>query len=140
MTAVELDREDLLPFAPNITEAQADALIAGTIARTKLFLPDITADDFAYPEAAKALLTVAVLRQHKAAGGTVTTETIGPYTIRVDNSSLAQGGLYTEAEMAEWARMMGADTGGALTAGPVFSFPTPAPSWPDPAERYFRAW
>lgn len=133
MAAVTLDRSDLLPFAPNITEEQATALITGVMARTALFAPQILDADFAHEAAAKDLLLVAILRRHKSDGGLVVTETVGPFSVTVDNSSLVDGGMFTSAEMAEWA-LMSAE-GSSASSVPVFAFPTCSTSWPDPAWR-----
>lgn len=134
--AVEVSPVDLLPFSPDLPADQAYPLIRGVMARTALFAPAILEADFAYGDAAKDLLVVAILRRYRSAGGAVSTETIGPYSVTVDNSALAQGGLYTKDEMDEWARIVRLSSAAlsGVTA-PTFAFPAAPVAWPDPVRR-----
>lgn len=130
--AAQITIDDLSPFAPNLTGEQAEILIAGTTARAAIWAACILADDFTNP-AANDILRVAVLRQVKAAGGVVTTQTIGPYQVTIDNSAFADR-LFTDSEVAELEAMCAGFSGSTSAAVPVFSMPDCVPCWPDPAE------
>lgn len=83
MAIVSLTPADLTPFAPDIPEAKATAMITDVLARAKRIAPcvgsiDLTDDDAA---AIKAILRDVVLRYHDSGSGAVTqrTRTTGPY-------------------------------------------------------------
>lgn len=59
---VELDVSDLTPFAPNLTEEKAEAMIADALALAARVAPCIEDADFAYEDAAKAIIRGAILR------------------------------------------------------------------------------
>lgn len=78
-----IKREDLLPFAPDISEAKAQAMIEDVTARAKRLAPclrdpDLDADTVA---AAKAILRDVILRWNDQGSGAITHRTVqaGPY-------------------------------------------------------------
>ncbi len=78
--AVWIEPEDLAPFA-EIPRPKAEAMIADALAMARLAAPCIDADDFAYPDAALAIIRGAILRWNDAGSGvrTSTSENIGPF-------------------------------------------------------------
>lgn len=82
--AVILTPADLAPFA-NIDPAKAQAMIDDAMALAARVAPCITADDFAFPQAAKAILRGAILRWNDAGTGAVTQTTVGPFGQSIDN-------------------------------------------------------
>lgn len=73
-----LEVDDLTPFA-TIDEAKAEAMIADVLAMAALAAPCINDNDFAHPEAAKAILRGAVLRWHDTGSGSATQQVVGPF-------------------------------------------------------------
>ena len=80
MTAVSLTTTDLAPFA-EIPTAKAEAMIADALAMARLAAPCIDDADFAYPDAAKAVIRGAILRWNDAGTGVQTqvSDTVGPF-------------------------------------------------------------
>lgn len=80
MPAVQIDPIDLAPFA-EIPDNKAQAMIADALAMAKLAAPCITNADFAYPDAALAIIRGAILRWNEAGSGvkTSTSQTVGPF-------------------------------------------------------------
>ena len=80
--AVEFDvDDDLRPFAPDIDEAKAEAMIADAVAIAASIAPCILDDDFAHAGAAKAILRGAILRWNEHGSGALSaeSETAGPF-------------------------------------------------------------
>lgn len=75
-----IEPADLTPFA-DIPEAKAQAMIADALAMAKLAAPCIDAEDFAYPDAALAIIRGAILRWNDAGTGVRTqiSDTVGPF-------------------------------------------------------------
>lgn len=76
--------DDLTPFVADIPQAKADAMIADALAMASRVAPCITAADFAYPDAAKAILRGAILRWHESGTGAFQSQTAGPFGVQVD--------------------------------------------------------
>jgi len=110
---------DLAPYA-EISEDKANSMITAVLARAALKAPCITRADFAYPQAAKAVLMEAILRWHDAGNGARTQTVIGPFQGMVD-TTVTRRGLFTPTELEELEEMCREDTdsrGGAYdTAG-----------------------
>lgn len=83
MTAVEIEPSDLEPFA-DIDPVKAQAMIDDALALAARVAPCITDDEFAYPEAAKAIIRGAILRWNDAGSGAVTQQGAGPFQQTVD--------------------------------------------------------
>lgn len=90
MPAVELYPEDLAPFAV-IDDAKAEAMIGDALAVATRVAPCIVDADFAYADAAKAVLRAAVLRWNDAGNGARQQETVGPFGITVDTRTQRRG-------------------------------------------------
>lgn len=76
--------DDLVPFAPSIDSAKAELMIVDALALAARVAPCINDEDFAYEDAAKAILRGAILRWNDAStgGATVTALTAGPQQIQ----------------------------------------------------------
>lgn len=85
MPAVQITPTDLAPFA-TIDEAKALAMIADALAMAKLVAPCIVDDDFAHPDAAKAVIRGAILRWNDAGSGGKVSQTALGYSQTVDTS------------------------------------------------------
>lgn len=81
MPAVTLTLSDLIPFAPEINEDVALLMIDDAVATATVVAPCIITEEFAYPEAARAILRGAVLRWHESGTGAMqsTSVTAGPF-------------------------------------------------------------
>jgi hypothetical protein len=76
-----IEVSDLTPFAPDIDEAKAQAMIEDALALAAKAAPCILEDDFAYAGAAKAILRGAILRWNDAGSGALSAQsvTVGPF-------------------------------------------------------------
>lgn len=81
MPAVALTPADLTPFAPDLNEDLAQLMIDDAVATAAVVAPCIVTDEFAYPEAAKAILRGAILRWHESGTGAMQSKsmTAGPF-------------------------------------------------------------
>lgn len=100
MAAVSLTTADLAPFA-QIDEAKALAMIDDVLARAARVAPCILTDDFAYPEAAKAVLRGVVLRWNETGSGALTSETLGDYSYTTDSRVQQRRTLFWPSEVEE---------------------------------------
>lgn len=91
MPVVLLEPADLTPFAADIDQAKAEAMIADALALAARVAPCISEETFAYGAAAKAILRGAVLRWHEAGSGALQSETAGTYSYSVDNRQTRRG-------------------------------------------------
>lgn len=105
MTAVSVTPADLVPFA-DIPADKAAAMIADALGMAKAVAPCILQDDFAYPDAAKAIIRGAILRWFAADSGAVTTQQAGPYQQVID-SNTRRNGLYWPSEIAQLQALCG---------------------------------
>lgn len=83
MAILSITHADLLPFASDLSEAKANAMIDDTLARAKRLAPCLAGevtDDVA--AAARAILRRIILRWHDSGSGAIqqTSFTTGPYT------------------------------------------------------------
>lgn len=83
MAAVDLTVDDLAPFA-SIEDEKAEAMIADALGMAKLVAPCITDEDFAHPDAAKAVLRGAILRWHEAGSGAYQQQQAGQFSVTMD--------------------------------------------------------
>ena len=82
--------DDLTPFA-DIDATKAQAMIADALAMAARVAPCINNTDFAYPDAAKAILRAAILRWHEAGTGALQSQTAGPFGMQVDTRQQRRG-------------------------------------------------
>lgn len=87
MAAVAITVDDLLPFAPNIDEAKAEAMIEDALALAAVVAPCILDPAFENPGAAKAILRGAVLRWNESGSGAIVSQAAGPFSQTVDTSN-----------------------------------------------------
>ena len=80
MGAVHITLSDLSPFA-DIADDKALAMIEDALARAARVAPCITSTDFAYENAARAIIRGAILRWNEAGTGALSqrSESTGPY-------------------------------------------------------------
>lgn len=81
---------DLAPFA-SIDSAKAEAMIEDAEAMAVLAAPCITAEDFAYAGAVKAILRGAVLRWNDSGSGALQAQTAGPFGQTLDTRQERRG-------------------------------------------------
>lgn len=115
MSAVTLTPDDLKPFA-EIDRDKAQAMIDDALALAAVIAPCILLDDFAYPEAAKAILRGAILRWNDSGSGALSAQAAGPYSMTVDTRS-ARKAMYQPAEidaLSSLCQASGAGTGRAF--------------------------
>lgn len=103
MTPVAIDPSDLTPFA-SIDSAKAAAMIADALGMAKLIAPCIADEEFAYPDAAKAVIRGAILRWNDAGSGAITTKQAGPYQQVID-SNTRRNNLFWPSEIAQLQTM-----------------------------------
>jgi hypothetical protein len=116
VAAVTLTPADLEPFAV-IDEVKAQAMIDDTLARAARLAPCILDEDFAYPDAAKAILRGVVLRWNESGTGITTTQTAGPYGMTVDTKTTPR---FWPTEIQELQGMcLGTEGTGAFTVDMV---------------------
>jgi hypothetical protein len=99
--AVAITLADLAPFA-DIPAAKAQAMIDDALAMAVRVAPCITTADFAYPDAAKAIIRGAVLRWNEAGNGALSQVTSGPFSQTVDTRHQRRG-MFWPSEITELA-------------------------------------
>lgn len=110
MAAVVVIPSDLEPFAV-IDEAKALAMIEDALAMAALVAPCINDEDFAYPEAAKAVIRRAILRWHEAGSGATVQQTVGPFGQSTETRP--SRGLFWPTEINELAGLCSTSAAGA---------------------------
>lgn len=93
-----LNFSDLSPYAPSMTEDQANGYIEGIEARAAISAPCITADGFKYAAVVKDILREAILRRHSARDGAAVTNaqaTAGSFNVgqTIDTRVFGNGSL-----------------------------------------------
>lgn len=111
MPAVEISPDDLAPFAV-IEDTKAEAMISDALGMAILIAPCIAEEDFAYPDAAKAVIRGAVLRWNDAGSGAITTKQAGPYQQVID-SNTRRNNLFWPSEISQLQSMC-RDSSGAF--------------------------
>ena len=108
-----LDFPDLSPYAPSMTEEQANGYIDGIEARAAISAPCIVEPGFKYAAVVKDILREAILRRHSARDGAAVTNsqaTAGPFNIgqTVDTRVFGNGSLSKSdiRQLKELCRLM----------------------------------
>ncbi len=109
--------EDLEPFA-DIDETKAQLMIGDALALAAVAAPCIRDDDFAYPDAAKAIIRGAILRWDEAGTGAFSSEQVqtGPYgrTVSVDTRTQRRA-MFWPSEISELQKLCAESSTGAFT-------------------------
>lgn len=103
MPAVSIDPDDLAPFA-DIDPDKAQAMIDDGLAMAELVAPCIVKDDFAYANAAKAVIRGAILRWNESGSGAVTQNTAGPFQQSIDTTKPRRS-LFWPSEIEQLEKM-----------------------------------
>ena len=103
MPAVTITPDDLTPFA-EIDAAKAYAMIDDAMALAARVAPCILSEDFAYPDAARAVIRGAILRWNEAGTGALQSQTAGPYGVQVDTRQQRRG-MFWPSEITDLARL-----------------------------------
>lgn len=109
MPAVEISPDDLAPFA-DIADAKAEAMISDALAAATAAAPCILDEDFAYPDAAKAVIRGAILRWNDAGSGAITTVQAGPYQQVID-SNTRRNNLFWPSEIRDLRKLCRSSSG-----------------------------
>ena len=112
MAAVEIVYADLTPFAPDLDEDKAEALISDALAMAARIAPCIEDDDFPYADAAKAILRGAILRWNDGGAGLYKQVQTGPYQETIDTRQ-ARKSMFFPSEISELQAMCGLQRAGA---------------------------
>lgn len=81
---------DLTPFA-DIETSKAQAMVDDALALATRVAPCLLDAEFAYPDAAKAILRGAILRWNEAGTGAMQSQTAGPFGMQVDTRQQRKG-------------------------------------------------
>ena len=114
MPAVSITYDDLVPFAPDLDQVKAVAMIDDALARAALVAPCITADEFAYAAAAKAIIRGAILRWHESGTGALQTESVGPFSVGMDTRTTRKG-MFLASELDELKSLCATSSGKAFS-------------------------
>lgn len=109
MAAVALVPGDLAPFA-TIDAAKAQAMIDDALALAARVAPCILNDDFAHPDAAKAILRGAVLRWNEAGTGALQTRAVGAVSEGYDTRQQRRT-MFWPSEITDLERLCADDAG-----------------------------
>lgn len=119
MAAVTITVDDLLPFAPDIDEAKAAAMIEDALALAAVIAPCILDPEFENPGAAKAILRGAVLRWNDSGSGAIVSQAAGPFSQTVDTSNPRKS-LFWPSEIEQLQKLCGPKAGAfAIDTAPV---------------------
>lgn len=103
MPAVTVTPDDLAPFA-TIDPVKAQAMIDDALALAARAAPCILDADFAYPDAARAIIRGAVLRWNDSGSGAVTQQTAGPFNQSIDTRTTRKS-MFWPSEITELQRL-----------------------------------
>lgn len=103
---VSIRPSDLAPFAI-IDQDKAEAMIADALAMARLIAPCIDSEEFAHPDAAKAIIRGAILRWHDAGSGgrTQVTDTVGPFAHSESYQQPARRALFWPSEIDQLKKL-----------------------------------
>lgn len=104
--AVSITIDDLTPFAPNIDEGRAQAMIEDALALAAIVAPCIQEDTFTHTAAARAIIRGAILRWNDAGSGAITSQTVGPFSQTVDTSQVRRG-MFWPSEIKQLQELCG---------------------------------
>ena len=110
MSAVNIVPGDLAPFAA-IDAAKAQAMIDDAMALAARVAPCILNSDFAYPDAAKAIIRGAILRWNEAGTGALQAQQAGPFGQTVDTRQQRRG-MFWPSEISDLAKLCADGTAG----------------------------
>lgn len=110
MSAVNIVPGDLAPFAA-IDAAKAQAMIDDAMALAARVAPCILSSDFAYPDAAKAIIRGAILRWNEAGTGALQAQQAGPFGQTVDTRQQRRG-MFWPSEISDLAKLCTDGTAG----------------------------
>jgi hypothetical protein len=111
--ALEFDPADLEPFA-DIESAKAKAMVDDALAMARVHAPCIDDGDFAYPDAAKAIIRGAILRWNETGAGGLTqvTDTVGPFGRSESYQQPVRRALFWPSEMTQLQKLCKSSSGG----------------------------
>lgn len=112
MAAVTMTVDDLSPFA-TIEEVKARLMIDDAIALAARVAPCILDADFAYEDAARAILRGAILRWNEAGSGALQAQTAGPFGQTLDTRTQRKG-MFWPSEIDQLQGLCQADSTGAF--------------------------
>lgn len=119
-----INKEEVLAFNPDLDEAVVEILIRDGLAMARRVAPCIDEDDFAYPDAAVAIIRGAVLRWAESGSGGISYEanTAGSFSHQVsfDNRQTRRS-LFFPSEIKELEALC------AARSGSVFAIDTVPP-------------
>ncbi|MGX6508282.1 hypothetical protein [Rhodococcus sp. SJ-2] len=118
MAAVAITVDDLLPFAPDIDEAKATAMIEDALALAAVIAPCILDAEFENPGAAKAILRGAVLRWNDSGSGAIVSQAAGPFSRTVDTSNPRKS-LFWPSEIEQLQKLCQSASAGVFTIDTV---------------------
>lgn len=118
MPAVTLVVDDLTPFA-TIEGAKAQAMIDDALALAARVAPCITTEDFAYPDAAKAILRQVVLRWNDTGTGALQQQAAGPFSQSFDTRTTKRTLFWPSEIEALQELCQGGETAGAFSIDPT---------------------
>jgi hypothetical protein len=107
-----LNVDDLAPFA-TIDAAKAEAMIEDAEAMAVLAAPCITAGDFSYVAAVRAILRGAVLRWNDSGSGALQAQTAGPFGQTLDTRQQRRG-MFWPSEIEQLQGLCRTETSGAF--------------------------
>lgn len=112
--AVSITPADLAPFA-EIDPVKAQAMIDDALAMATVAAPCIRDDDFAYPDAALAIIRGAILRWNDASSGAITQQSAGPFQVTVD-SNTRRNGMFWPSEIVDLGKLCAASGAASFTS------------------------
>lgn len=112
---VSLTASDVTLFAPDLADAKAEAMIVDALAMARLVAPCIDDEDFAYPDAAKAVIRGAILRWNEsgAAGRTQVSDTVGPFVHAESYQQPVRRALFWPSEIDQLKKLCADSTSSA---------------------------
>lgn len=106
MPAVELEPADLQVFDPELSTEKCAELISDGMAMASQVAPCILDNDFAYPDAAKAIIRAACLRWGSSGSGVSSVQdSSGPFSQTTTYSSGARRSLFYPSEITALERL-----------------------------------
>lgn len=118
MAAVDLTAEQIKVFNPDLPDEQAEILVRDGLALARRIAPCIDDDDFAFPEAAAAIIRGAVLRWADSGSGALSSEqsSAGPFSqTQTYDTRQARRSLFFPSEISELQKLCRANVGGAFS-------------------------
>lgn len=114
---LSIDPSDVLVFNPDLDEKVVAILIKDGLAMARRVAPCIDEDDFAYPDAAAAIIRSAVLRWAESGSGALASEskTSGPYSVQTSfDTRQTRRSLFFPSEIRELEALCATNKNGAF--------------------------